>query len=157
DRNIASLTFEEARDWVNGLITPVRTAATVADVWLVAARTVCAWGVGQRFLSTNPFVEIKVKVPKKPKLRETKAFTSAELGTILQEASAIDPTKSAFEAAKRWVPWLCGYTGARPGEITQLRGADVIERDRTPALRLTPEAGTIKTSRARIVPIHQHL
>jgi integrase len=55
------------------------------------------------------------------------------------------------------VPWLCAYTGARAGEITQLRGIDVIEREGIHALRLTPEAGTMKTGAARIVPIHEHL
>jgi integrase len=55
------------------------------------------------------------------------------------------------------VPWLCAYTGARPGEITQLRGADVIERDGTHGLRMTPDAGTVKTKKTRVVPLHEHL
>ena len=61
------------------------------------------------------------------------------------------------DAAKRWVPWLCAYTGARPGEITQLRGEDVIERDGVHALRITPEAGAVKGRKARVVPVHEHL
>ena len=55
------------------------------------------------------------------------------------------------------MPWLCAYYGARPGEITQLRGADVQERDRVNVMVLTPDAGTIKTSKVRTVPIHRHL
>jgi integrase len=157
DRNIASLTFEEARDWINGLIRPGRTATTVADVWLVAARTVCAWGVTQKYLASNPFAEVKVTVPKKAKLRESEAFTPEETQIILQAASAITVGKSKFEAAKRWVPWLCAYSGARVGEITQLRAGDIIERDGIHAMRLTPEAGTIKTGQARVVPLHEHL
>jgi integrase len=47
--------------------------------------------------------------------------------------------------------------GARAGEITQLRGADVTERDGIPAIKISPEAGTVKTRRARIVPLHEHL
>jgi integrase len=55
------------------------------------------------------------------------------------------------------VPWLCAYSGARAGEITQLRGQDVEERDGFFAMKLTPDAGTIKTATARTVPIHEHV
>ena len=60
-------------------------------------------------------------------------------------------------AARRWVPWLCAYSGARVGEITQMRGSDVIKRDGTHALLITPEAGTVKNRKARVVPLHEHL
>jgi len=42
-------------------------------------------------------------------------------------------------AARRWVPWLSAYTGARVGEITQLRKQDVIKRDGIHAIHITPE------------------
>jgi hypothetical protein len=50
-----------------------------------------------------------------------------------------------------------GALDSRAGEITQLRGHDVIERDGIKALRITPDAGTVKTKEVRIVPIHDHL
>jgi len=80
-----------------------------------------------------------------------------EWTTILRAASAIETPKTIFQGAQRWVPWLCAYSGARPGEITQLRGKDIELRGQTYAMKLTPEAGTIKTSKARTVPIHEHL
>jgi integrase len=67
-------------------------------------------------------------------------------------------------AAYRWVPWLCAYTGARVGEITQLRKQDL--RQVSPAegggaalwvITITPEAGTVKTNAAREVVLHRHL
>src|SRR5262249_26261003 len=85
------------------------------------------------------------------------SFLPDEWRVILQAASAIKSTTKPDDAAKRWVPWLCAYTGARPGEITQLRSADVIERDGVPALRLTPEAGTVKSGETRVVPLHDHI
>lgn len=60
-------------------------------------------------------------------------------------------------AARRWVPWICAYTGARVNEITQLRASDVITVDGIECIRITPEAGTVKTSRERKVPLHPHL
>jgi hypothetical protein len=39
------------------------------------------------------------------------------------------------------------------GELTQLRGADVVNQ----AIKLTPEAGTMKSRKPRTVPLHEHL
>ncbi|MEY9463866.1 site-specific integrase [Bradyrhizobium ottawaense] len=41
-------------------------------------------------------------------------------------------------AARRWVPWLCAYTGARVNEITQLRACDVIEKAGSACMRTHP-------------------
>jgi integrase len=157
ERNVATITFDEAREWANGLITKGRGARTVADVWLSAARTVCAWSVTQRLISANPFADVSIVVPKVAKHRESSAFTPEEAAVILHAAMAVEVTASPFSAAKRWVPFLCAYSGARVGEITQLRAEDVFARDGTHALRLTPDAGTIKTRVARIVPLHEHI
>ena len=59
--------------------------------------------------------------------------------------------------ARRWVPWLCAYTGSRPGEVTQLRAQDVQRENGLWVIRITPEAGAVKGRRARVVPIHEHL
>jgi integrase len=129
----------------------------VRDVWRIAARTVFAWAMGRKLLSRNPFADVKVTVPRKATTRETKAFRADEITTILKAALAITDNKRAGDAAKRWVPWICAYTGARAGEITQLRGTDVVEQDGVAAIRITPDAGTVKTGKARLVPLHEHL
>jgi integrase len=157
DRSAGSITEDEARAWKDRLITPKRSARTVSDIWVAAARTVFAWALKERLIQANPFVGVTVTVPKKRRLRETDAFTAEEARTILKAALATTDTNRPFHAARRWVPWLCAYTGARAGEITQLRGIDVIERDGIRALRLTPDAGTIKTGATRTVPLHEHL
>ena len=124
--------------------------------WLNACSTVCRWGVEYKHIPQS-LQGVKVTVPKKKKLREP-SFRPEEIRTILLATSAIIDTRSALDdAAKRWVPWLCAYTGARPGEMTQLRKIDVIERQRIHAIRITPEAGTVKSGEAREVPLHQHL
>ena len=76
---------------------------------------------------------------------------------VLSEALKYSKPRSAFERAKRWAMWLCAYSGARAGEITQLRGTDVQKRGAFYIMRLTPDAGTVKTRQARVVPIHEHL
>jgi integrase len=152
----AALLSEQMQHWANALICSDRTAATVANVWVRAARTIFGWAVDERLISRNPFIGWRVKVPKKIRVRETKAFTDDEMKTILDAALAIK-VRSKSDAAKRWCPWLAAYSGARMGELTQLRGVDVIQQDGIHAMKLSPEAGTTKTGKARTVPLHEHL
>lgn len=76
---------------------------------------------------------------------------------VLTSALAFTHALRPFDAARRWVPWLCAYTGARAGEVTQLRGKDVAKHGNIWAIQITPEAGTVKTSKPRTVPLHEHL
>jgi integrase len=154
--NAATLLPEQMQQWANGLIDAGRTARTVADVWVRAARTVFAWGIDEKMITRNPFVGWRVKVPKKIRTRETKAFTDDEIKTILSAALAV-VVHNKGDAAKRWCPWLAAYSGARMGELTQLRGVDIVEQNGIHAMKISPEAGTTKTGKARTVPLHEHL
>jgi integrase len=138
--------------WAEGLVSAERSPKTVRDIYVKACRIVFAWAIGKRLLKNNPFTGWRITVPKKTRTRETKAFTDVEANTILKAALAIQP-RSKADAAKRWCPWLAAYSGARMGEITQLRGVDVVHH----AMKLTPEAGTMKSRKPRSVPIHEHL
>jgi integrase len=60
-------------------------------------------------------------------------------------------------AAKRWVPWLCAYTGARVGELAQLRKEDIQREGKHWTITITPDAGTVKNNEARTVVLHPHL
>ncbi|MGC1352960.1 MAG: tyrosine-type recombinase/integrase [Xanthobacteraceae bacterium] len=152
----AALLPEQMHHWANGLISSDRTAATVANVWVPAARTVFGWAIDERLILRNPFIGWRVKVPKRIRTRETKAFTDDEMKTILDAAKTIE-VRSKSDAAKRWCPWLAAYSGARMGELTQLRGVDIIQHDGIHAMKISPEAGTTKTGKTRTVPLHEHL
>lgn len=53
---------------------------------------------------------------------------------------------------------ILAHTGARIGEIAQLRGEDFIVRNGLEAIRITAEAGTVKTDASeRVVPLAAHL
>lgn len=153
-----SITEDQARKWVSKLVSPKRSAETVSSVWIPAVRRVFSWGERERHIRKTPFAEAKVEKPKRQHLRESEAFTPKEISTILS-ATLEYPTapERASESAKRWALWLCAYSGARAGEITQLRGSDISKRDAFYVMTLTPEAGTIKTGEARTVPIHEHV
>jgi integrase len=156
-----------AQRWLDSLKTEKRSPRTVRDIWLSAARTVHEWAKRRGMVKVNPFDGCVVEVPRTKVTRETgRAFTDAEARTILHAAQRvrllpIGTKGEQWAACRRWVPWLCAYTGARVGELTQLRAGDVQARQ-GPAgsiwvLRLTPDAGTIKTGRARTVPLHADL
>ena len=152
-----AISEDRARAWIAGLVTEERSAYTVREVWLSASRTVFGWGVKKKHINKNPFADVHVDVPKKIRLRETKAFRDDEVAVILRAALAYSDLQTMQERARRWVPWLCAYSGARAGEITQMRGADVQKRSGFYVMIITPEAGSTKTHTARVVPIHEHL
>ena len=137
---------------------PVRVARTVRDKYLAAAKRVFGWAKSNQKLPTNPCEGISLLVKKPPRLRP-KGLTDEEANLILTAALRLgtDSPHREQSFARRWVPWLCAYTGARVAEITQLRGEDVSEIEGVWCIRITPEAGTQKTNEARIVPLHPHL
>lgn len=152
-------------EWKNELLAEVnadgdasRSARTVADVYLASVKVVFGWAVDNLRIPSNPAHGVKVRVPKSVKLREP-GFTDAEALMILRAALVPPSSNLAPEnvLARRWVPWLCAYTGARVNEIGQLRGQDIQQIDDVWTIRITPEAGSVKNNAARIVPIHEHL
>jgi integrase len=149
-----------ARDWLRSLITPERTAATVRNIWRRSCNVIFGHAVNEGLIAANPFAAVRIPVPRARPILRDKAFTHEELRMILLAALVIDPNKGPLYAARRWCPWLAAYSGARMGELTQLRGCDVqlsYDTGACPAMVLTPEAGTVKTRAARIVPLHQHV
>jgi integrase len=140
------------------LISADRSALTVREIWLSASRRIFSWGREHKLIRQNPFAEIRVDVPRKVQTREDgKAFTDKEVQTILNASLNYNKPATPTERTRRWVPWLCAYSGARPGEITQLRGRDIEARDGMYVMKLTPDAGTVKNRRICVVPLHEHI
>jgi len=137
----------------------VVSAITVKNSDLVALKVIFGWAKDNRKVSINPAADVRIKAPKQTRERD-KRFTSSEAAAILAAAGAYrggNAEKPKTSAAKRWVPWLCAYTGARVGEMAQLRKSDFLQHDGHWFVSITPEAGTVKTKEARVVPVHEHL
>lgn len=167
-RDIVSFTEEDALAWREGLRSADRTEKTVNFQYIAAAKAVFGWAArprtddGGALLSINPFANFRLGsrngAKKVVKLRE-RSFRNQEMSAILPASQSIQlrTDSTGLDRARRWAPWLLAYTGARPGEICQLRKQDLRRVQTRWAIRLTPEAGTIKDREARIVPIHAHL
>ncbi|WP_446980851.1 DUF6538 domain-containing protein [Rhizobium leguminosarum] len=122
-------------------------------------RQLYAWGIANRKVDHNPAKGVKVAKVKKKRTRDP-GFTDEEAVAILSDAFHHRRTGKAsghLSSARRWVPWLCAYSGARVGEMVQLRKQDLRQENGLWIMRITPEAGTVKTGKYRDVPLHQHL
>lgn len=134
------------------------SAKTVKDNDLSALKSVFGWAVNNGRLSANPATGITIKLGKKAKVRP-KYFTDAEAKALLSAAWNLERGGENEQTylAKRWAPWLLAYTGARLGEMVQLRKEDLRQEEDHWVLSITPEAGTVKTNEARDVVLHDHL
>jgi integrase len=134
------------------------SAKTVKDSDLAGLKTVFGWAVMNRRMTINPAEGLTIKVGKSRKLR-SKGFYDQEASAILKHARNFVAGREApkLAAAKRWVPWLCAFTGARVGEMLQLREADVRREGKHWVVHVTPEAGPVKTDEARDVVLHRQV
>lgn len=128
---------------------------TVKDSDLAGLKTVFGWAVMNRRMSINPAEGLTIKTSKPRKLR-AKGFSDKDASLILKHAKTYKAGGEApkLAAAKRWVPWLCAFTGARVGEMLQLRKQDVRREGKHWIVHITPEAGPVKTDEARDVVLH---
>ena len=133
---------------------------TIRDKYLSAVKAVVRTGMNKQIIVSDPTKGVVVKVSKQQKLR-SKGYTDTEALDILRHAKQpfrADSRRSAGnKRAIRWLPWICAFTGARSGEIAQLRKEDLIDQDGIKCLKITPEAGSVKTGNVRLVPIHPQL
>jgi len=144
------LTAEDLVRWKMSLLESGLQAKTIRDSKLAPIKAILQTAVDNRRLPVNPAT--KITVPFKSKGRVSKGYTDDEARAILRAAS------QARDPLRRWVPWLCAYSGARISEICQLRVEDIITDVGVPCMRITAEAGSVKNSSSeRIVPLHPAL
>jgi integrase len=164
-RDLAKLNFEDLVSWRDELKARKLHPTTISEVYLAAVKWILNRCVKDRKLLANVAFGIEVEKSNAPKVRD-REFTMEEVKLILQatrkEPSPLMSKENA--AARRWIPWILAYTGARLNEITQARESDLrsefnLDDPNEPIwmLDITPAAGTVKTGMARKVPLHPHL
>ncbi|WP_341642243.1 DUF6538 domain-containing protein [Phycobacter sp. K97] len=155
------ITPREISEWTDHLrheqgLTP----KTVSGKYLAAVKTVFRLAHSKFLIDSDPAKSVSVKIPPRVKSRSS-GYTEAEAKQILSAANRVfeqSPNMAHHnKLACRWVPWICAYTGARAGEITQLRKEDLTVVNGIPQITITPEAGSVKAGRYRDVPVHPHL
>ena len=159
------ITKRNILDWRDALMLSGMSAKTVSNKHLAAIRAVLRWAFENDRLPTNEAKTVRQEVPKKVRTRE-RGYTTAEAVRVLtvslgyQPASTNNPANresAHLSTAKKWVPLLCAFTGARVTEMTQLRQEDLRQEGGRWILRITPDAGSVKTRQYRDVPLHRQI
>lgn len=151
-------------DWRDELMKTL-SAKTVNDVYLSTVRTMLKWAHDEELLTENVAATVRQSKPKKQRGRDP-GYSDKEALAILEAARVYHAKPDAFGivrekeqavAAKRWVPLLCAFAGARVGEMLQLRKEDVRQEGDRWVIRITPDAGTMKVGHYRDVPLHSEV
>lgn len=159
------ITKRNLLDWRDSLLSSGLAPKTIADKHLAAVRAVLRWAFENDRLPSNEAEAVKQPVPRKVAGRE-RGYTDAEALAILKACRTHKPRETKnpsnresahITAAKQWVPLLCAFTGARITEMTQLRREDIRQESECWVLRITPDAGSVKTGEFRDVPLHRQV
>jgi len=129
---------------------------TIKDGDLAALKSIFTWAVANKKLGTNPASGVTLKVLKNKK----HGYSTDGAAVILRAAlsrQAEPRGRPKLTAALKWAPLLLAHSGARVGEIAQLRKEDVRRVDGVWSMRLTTDAGRIKNKKDREVPLHPQI
>ena len=156
-RDLARVTAHDAVRWRDHMLSQGIAPKAVRDVWLAAPRAVATHMLNALKLEINPFAGIRVEGVKAWKEDDERGFDPDQALTILSATVAPRSRLISEEmrAARRWVPWICAYTGARVNEVTSLLPSDVQKILGHWCFVLRPEI--TKGKRLRRVPVHRHL
>ena len=166
-RDLKRMTTADGYRWVNHLRKKMVPQKSIKDVWIASLAATAGFMVEQIKLDQNPFLGMKVRKNKQegPQAEEPevqlpprKSFTPKEAELILTSTLATPSHLISVEmtAARRWLPWLCAYSGARVNEITSLHPTDIkAGPDGIWSMTIKPELE--KTDQWRVVPIHSHV
>ncbi|CAA2100544.1 Tyrosine recombinase XerC [Methylobacterium bullatum] len=136
--------------WKDALVAEGKRPRTINDSHLAALKAVMNYAKRNRIIATNPADGIRVKATKRAGERML-PYEDGEVARLLAIA-AREP-----HPAKRWLPWLAAFTGARIGELAQAWGNQVREIDGIAVLEIrpSPDGGTLKNEGSeRVIPLH---
>lgn len=137
--------------WKADLLAKGRAAKTIRDSKLAPVRAIFQCAVDNRKLDSNPAARINIDL-KSRSSEKKRGYTDEEAKIVLRAA------RTEKEAHKRWVPWVCAYTGARIAEICQLRSEDIKQISDIWCIAFAAEAGSLKNVNSeRVVPVHSGL
>ena len=120
---------------------------------LTMISTLFRFGVEQGLCQSNPLSDGLTRVTRKADQTLGRLpYTSEQIVTLLTAASKL-------EGARRWLPWLAAFTGARVEELGGLRVQDVRQEQGVWCLDIQPTADRRLKTRgsARKIPLHSRL
>lgn len=151
---VAEVTADQLRKWLEHLKVERRLSdLRIKDGYFAAIKTVFNSARKHGVIKVNPCDAIVPDGKPLPRKRE-KDLRDGEVYAILK--ASLGPHEGVSENvanARRWVPWLLAYTGARVAEMTRLESRHIVFEAGVWAIDIQES----KNGRPRIVPIHRHL
>jgi integrase len=143
------VTAQDIRAYRDHLIRNGRRLRTARHSDFAALRALFHFGVENELVPANPTLGVKFKSERLASAETMSAFSMEEARAILKAADG------QTIPSRRWIPWLTALTGSRVAAIANLRKQDVVQIDGIWCLKISRQAGPIKTAASeRIVPIH---
>lgn len=145
------ITQSDIAGWRDALLEAQLDPNTVEN-HLIVVSTIFSRAVKNKQLPGNPAEGVKVSVKRHPSKRKL-PFSREDAAVLLAAARR-------EKGAKRWVPWLLAFTGARLEEVCQSLVKDVRQEDGNWFLDINADdpGKTLKNSgSARKVPLHPAL
>lgn len=158
--DLCRMTRNDAYRWVDHLTQEGVAKKSIREVWIASLRAVAGFQTERGlFTSENPFSRIRVRGVKSTKTSNKKGFSDGEATTILTATLATFSrlTTPETRAGRRWIPWLCAYSGARVNEVTSLLPSDVRPDRETGILCIYLRPEMTKGDYERVIPVHSHL
>jgi integrase len=160
--DVAAITQDDVIAWRDHRRKTGVSPKTISMGDLAGTRSMFNWAVGapeMKAITVNPVLGVSQDYAEPLQTRE-KGYRLDEAEKILLATKTHFPNLSEASAgARRWMPWLMAFSGARAAEIGQLHSDNVFQ-EATPrrthvwCINLTPEDGTIKGRKYRKVPLH---
>lgn len=145
----ARVTDEDVVRWKDSLVASGLSAATVNDKHLASLRAALEYGKRNRKLPANVARGVSALVARGSKVK-AKGYTDDEARTILTAARQLT-------GWRRWLPFVCAYTGARVSEPADAAAADVkVSPEGIAYLDMTSRL-LKNDSSARAIPLHPAL
>jgi hypothetical protein len=136
--------------WKDKLVAAGYSARGIKYGHIAAISALFGYAVDNEILEVNPAKGVKL-TQKRAAGTKMLPYTNEEVEQILTLA---DKEKAP---AKRWLPWLLAFSGARVGELAQLWGNRIVEVEGCHVMKIAPaeDGGTLKNEGSeREVPIH---
>ncbi len=157
--DLARITTDDGYRWADDLMARRVSRRSVRDVWIASLKATAGFMVERRKLASNPFLGIRIRGVKETNTSNKKGFSDAQAAKILDATLATPShlTTAETRAARRWLPWICAYSGARVNEITSLLPSDIRQEEETRIWCIYIRPEMTKGAYERVIPIHSHL
>jgi integrase len=113
------VTSHDLPRWMNSLLEKKLSAKTINEGYRAGVKSCFAAGAAAGVLRVDPLAGVKYKIKADPTRAAPRVpYRDADAATLLTAAKE-------EQGARRWLPYLLAYTGARIGEVSQLYREDV--------------------------------